>query len=95
MSKDDTPSIRRSVERLPLRKPKAPEHVPLEHDDGDLKDKVRQTLHLPVAVHDQLRQLSFHHRVSQQELFRRALNLLFEQMKAKSWDELVPPKPKG
>jgi hypothetical protein len=85
---------RRAIQGLPKRK--APEHQPLADEVADdAKDKVRQTLHLPAAVHEQLRELSFRHRISQQQLFRRALDLLFKDLNAKSWDELAPPKRKA
>lgn len=55
-------------------------------------EKVRQTLHLPAAVHDQLRDLAHRNRTSQQKLIRRALNLLFAGEQLPTWEELEPPK---
>jgi hypothetical protein len=97
--KDHKASVHRTVlqniPQKPKPKPAEPEPITLEDDDADAKGKVRQTLHLPPAVHQQLRELAFRKRVSQQELFRRALDLLFKDEKVKLWDELVSPKPKA
>lgn len=63
--------------------------------DGGLPDrpeKVRQTLHLPAAVHDQLRDLAHRNRTSQQKLIRRALNMLFAAEQLPSWERLAPSK---
>ena len=55
---------------------------------GDERGMVRQTFYLPPAIHDQFRDLAHSKRVTQQELFRRAANLLFEQEGLPSWQEL-------
>jgi hypothetical protein len=98
MSKDrkgHKASVQRAVQNIPQKpQPKPEPEPPAIEDDADAKGKVRQTLHLPVAVHEQLRQLAYQKRVSQQALFRRALNMLFEDEKMKLWEEL-DPKPKA
>jgi hypothetical protein len=55
---------------------------------GDSRGMRRQTLYLPPAVHEQLRQLAFNRRESQQELFRQSLNLLFAREGLPSWEEI-------
>ena len=52
----------------------APE--PAAAPDGEIKTL---TLRLPIAVHDQLREMSFSGRRSQHALLMDALNLLFEK----------------
>jgi hypothetical protein len=74
--------------------PKKPQ-IAIDHRGEDAierPEKVRQTLHLPAAVHDQLRDLAHRNRTSQQKLIRRALNLLFADEQLPSWEQLVPPK---
>jgi len=44
--------------------------------DGEIKTL---TLRLPIAVHDQLREMAFTGRVSQHSLLMEAMNLLFER----------------
>jgi hypothetical protein len=96
MSKDDMAKVGHTIKNLPKRpQPQEPAPIALEDNEADAKDKVRQTLHLPVAVHEQLRELAFRKRMSQQKLFKLALDLLFKAEQAKSWDELAPPKSKG
>lgn len=56
----------------------------LGKDGNNLK---RQTLYLPFGVHDQLRDIAHAKRISQQEIFRRALDLYFAQEGMPSWDE--------
>ena len=75
--------------------PKKPQAGTLDHDSEhtiERPEKVRQTLHLPAAVHDQLRDLAHRNRTSQQKLIRRALNLLFAAEQLPAWEQLVPPK---
>ena len=48
----------------------------------------RQTLYLPPTVHEQLRLLAFQRKLSQQELFRQGLDLLFAREGLPSWEEL-------
>ena len=57
---------------------------PRTPEDG----KRRQTFYMPPAVHDQFRDLAHAKRCSQQELFRRAANLLFAREGLPSWQEL-------
>lgn len=76
--------MRAAVGTLPRRRVE-PEVEEALQDHKDLK---RQTLYLPFAVHDQLRDLAHVKRISQQELFRRALDMLFESEGLRSWDEL-------
>ena len=55
---------------------------------GDSRGMRRQTLYLPPSVHEQLRLLAFTRKESQQELFRKSLNLLFDREGLPSWEEL-------
>lgn len=57
---------------------------PLDESGNHLK---RQTLYLPFGVHDQLRDIAHDKRISQQEVFRRALDLYFAQEGLPNWDE--------
>jgi hypothetical protein len=50
---------------------------------------VRQTLYLPKAVHDQIRDAAHAKRCSQQEIFRQALELWFSREGLASWEELT------
>lgn len=64
--------------------PKRVEEVaaPVELEDkprGDDRGMIRQTFYLPPAVYEQFRELAHTKRVTQQELFRRAANLLFKE----------------
>jgi hypothetical protein len=59
-----------------------------EEPKGDSRGMRRQTLYLPPAVHEQLRLLAFTRKTSQQDLFRRGLNLLFESEGMPSWETL-------
>ena len=75
--------------------PKKPQVGTIDNDGEDAlerPEKVRQTLHLPAAVHDQLRDLAHRNRTSQQKLIRCALNLLFAAEQLPTWEQLVPPK---
>lgn len=47
----------------------------------------KQTLYLPFGVHDQIRDEAHAKRISQQEIFRRALDLYFADVGLPSWDE--------
>jgi hypothetical protein len=47
----------------------------------------RQTLYLPFGVHDQLRDIAHTNRISQQQIFRDALDLYFTSNGYPSWDE--------
>jgi len=76
--------------------------LPKRHTADDLqaaipeeKASVRQTLYLPKAVHDQIRDAAHARRFSQQELFRQALDLWFEREGLASWEELtrLTPQP--
>jgi hypothetical protein len=53
------------------------------------KSSVRQTLYLPKAVHDQIRDAAHAKRISQQEIFRQALDLWFVQEGIASWEALT------
>ena len=76
--RDAIPSLRRTVsDKIAGHEPK-----------GDARGMRRQTLYLPPAVHEQLRQLAFNRKISQQELFRQSLNLLFAREGLSSWEEL-------
>ena len=55
---------------------------------GDARGMRRQTLYLPPVVHEQLRLLAFQRKLSQQELFRQGLDLLFAREGLPSWEEL-------
>lgn len=48
----------------------------------------RQTIYMPLKVHDQLRELSFNERKSQQQLIREALNMLFDNRGCPNWEDL-------
>lgn len=50
--------------------------LPAAQQDGEIKTL---TLRLPLAVHDQLREMAFTGRVSQHSLLMEALNLLFDR----------------
>lgn len=70
-----------------------PEDVAPEIEEApDDRDTKRQTLYLPIAVHDQIRDLAHAKRCSQQELFRRALDHLFAEEGLPSWGELTKRK---
>ena len=69
-----------------LPKKAAHEAEPIVEEE---KASVRQTLYLPKAVHDQIRDAAHAKRHSQQELFRQALNLWFAQEGLASWEELT------
>ena len=74
-----------------------PKRAESEADDPAFEDRKdptekRQSLYLPIPVHEQLRELAYTKRVSQQELFRRALDMLFADEGLPSWDELAPRK---
>lgn len=72
---------------VPKKREAAPEE-PEARERGDQRGMIRQTFYLPPAVHDQFRDLAHAKRVTQQELFRRAANLLFEQEGLPTYGEL-------
>lgn len=73
---DPTPAVAvASVETPAKRKAKA--------------DVVQQTLYLPTAVHEQLRQLAFAERVKMHDVVMRALDREFKALGLKSMDELT------
>ncbi len=76
-------SIDGAIKGLP--KKIEPEAAPVEVEE---KPVVRQVMYMPKRVHDQIRELAFNKRCSQQELFRRAMNMLFSEEGLASWDEL-------
>ncbi len=67
-----------------------PKKAPLEIESVITEEKasVRQTLYLPRRVHDQIRDAAHEKRISQQEIFRQALDMWFAQEGLASWDEL-------
>jgi hypothetical protein len=73
-----------AVAGLPKKAPHEAESVVPEE-----KTSVRQTLYLPKAVHDQIREAAHANRVSQQEIFRQALDLWFSREGLASWEELT------
>jgi hypothetical protein len=77
------PSIAGAVAGLPKKTVRELDAVITEE-----KASVRQTLYLPKAVHDQIRDAAHEKRISQQEIFRQALDMWFEQEGLASWDEL-------
>jgi hypothetical protein len=81
-------SIEGAVKGLP-KKPEAEQSGPLPKEERDV---IRQTFYMPRGVHDQIRELAFKERCSQQELFRRGMNLLFKQEGLASWEELKREK---
>ena len=52
----------------------------------------RQTLYLPPKVYEQIRAITIDKRISQQEFFRQAINLVFKGRGMALWQELAPPK---
>lgn len=69
------------------RLPKKP--GPADVVEAEEKPEKRQTLYLPNPVHDQIRDAAHAKRISQQEIFRRALDLWFAQEGLASWKELT------
>ncbi len=53
----------------------------------------RQTLYLPPAVYEQIRDQTIHDRISQQEFFRRVFDFYFKKHGMKGWDELEGNRP--
>ena len=78
-------SMREAVKSL---KRTVADTIASEEPKGDARGMWRQTLYLPPVVHEQLRLLAFQRKLSQQELFRRGLNLLFAREGLPSWEEL-------
>ena len=77
--------MRSVASRLPkpvTETPPTPEAV--DESGNTLK---RQTLYLPFGVHDQLRDIAHANRISQQQIFRDALDLYFTSHGYPSWDE--------
>lgn len=77
-------SIKDAVSKLPQRVVKAEIEQALQE-----KAQVRQTLYLPAAVHDQIRDAAHAKRISQQKIFQAALDMWFEAEGLKSWAELT------
>jgi hypothetical protein len=75
------PSIAGAVKGLPKAEP------PVEPIAPEARDVVRQTIYMPHGVHDQVRDLAYTKRCSQQEIFRRALDMPFASEGMKSWDK--------
>jgi hypothetical protein len=80
-------SIKDAVSSLPRKIVKAEIEQAMGEAD---KPVVRQTLYLPKAVHDQLREAAFAKRISQQEIFRQALDLWFDSEGLPAWSSLAP-----
>jgi hypothetical protein len=85
-------AIGKAADGLPKPQPATSDAEP-EVETETETEKVRQTLHLPRAVHNQLRDLAYTQRTSQQKLIQHALDLLFVKHGMKPWRELVPKKP--
>ena len=83
--KTGSESMREAVKSL---KRTVADTIASEEPKGDARGMRRQTLYLPPAVHEQLRLLAFQRKLSQQELFRQGLNLLFAREGLPSWEEL-------
>jgi len=49
----------------------------------------RQTLYMPPQVHDQMRELAYVERTTQQDLMREAMDMMFKARGKKTWKELV------
>jgi hypothetical protein len=87
MSEPKKSGIKDAVSSLPRKVVKAE----VEQAMGDQeKATVRQTLYLPKPVHDQIREAAFAKRISQQEIFRQALDLWFEHEGLPDWTSLAP-----
>ena len=56
---------------------------------ADEKGTVRQSFYLPRAVHEVLREQAFKRRISQQEIFRQALDLWLKEQGLPSWTVLA------
>ena len=76
--REDVKSLKRTVA----------DTIASEEPKGDARGMRRQTLYLPPVVHEQLRLLAFQRKLSQQELFRQGLDLLFAREGLPSWEEL-------
>jgi hypothetical protein len=76
-------SIDGAIKGLPKKAEQ--EAAPIEPEE---KTTIRQVIYMPRRVHDQVRELAFTKRCSQQELFRRAMDKLFAEEGLASWDEL-------
>lgn len=75
MTKKPTSLAAAMTRKTTVAAPQAPVAPPQEKD-GEVKTL---TLRLPIVVHDQLREMAFSGRTSQQALMLEALNLLFER----------------
>ena len=60
-----------------------------ENKARETKARKRQSLYLPVAVHEQLRQLAFEEQCKMHSLVMEGLDLLFRSRGAKSIEELT------
>ncbi len=86
MSDAKKSGIKDAVFGLPRKAVKAEVEQAIGEPD---KATVRQNAYLPRAVHDQIREAAFTHRISQQEIFRQALDLWFQQEGLKDWNSLT------
>lgn len=74
-----------AVKNLPKPVTEQPEVIEADEEDG--RTCKRQTLYLPFGVHDQLREVAFSKRKSQQKIIREALDMWFAEHGLPSWDE--------
>ena len=69
----------------------------LEDDESEDKKErkvVRQTFHIPPAVHEQIREYCHEHQISQAKFYRKGIDMLFIKLGLPTWNELAPPKRK-
>lgn len=76
--------MRATISSLPKLTADEPKPSRMDEDGRDLK---RQTLYLPLGVHDQLREAAFSKRISMQKIVRQALDMWFADEGLPSWDE--------
>lgn len=82
----------RGAPEKPHHPPPEPIVVP-EPEKTDERGYRRQTLYLPPALYEWVRDTSHARRISQQKLFREVFNCYFTEKGVKSWDEFVKEKP--
>lgn len=76
-----------------LREPVAETEVePPKVERLDERGMRRQTLYLPPLVYEQIREIAIYDRISQQKLFKSALDREFKARGLKLWDELEKTK---
>ncbi len=84
---NDKSGMKQVVGQLPKRGTEEPKAPPPPQDDKDEKDLKRQTLYLPLGVHDQLRAAAYTKRISMQAIIREALDMWFRDKGMALWDE--------